>query len=217
MFGFNEKINGENGCAYHNAGMTEGKVHRTEHKTEHYDGASLLEVFGDAYRPQGNKAHFIDTRVYLQQVRDGKRRVELLESRIQYRKDAGMDANDLELELADVQEKLKTMTVEVAEEISKLCDVSQEMVMVKRYIDALSWSEIAETLDIKMRTVQKFHGRALPRMQSILLEDGLVELAVEDESDGEEHTAGEEESVGEDEPVVGEESAEEDTDEYFND
>ena len=89
--------------------------------------------------------------------------------------------------------------------------------MVKRYIDALSWSEIAETLDIKMRTVQKFHGRALPRMQSILLEDGLVELAVEDESDGEEHTAGEEESVGEDEPVVGEESAEEDTDEYFND
>ena len=71
------------------------------------------------------------------------------------------------------------MTAEVAEEISKLYNVNLEMVMVKRYIDTLSWDEVAKSLDIKMRTVLKFHGKALPRMRRILLADGLVELAVE--------------------------------------
>ena len=57
------------------------------------------------------------------------------------------------------------------------------MVMVKHYIDTLSWDDIAKTLDLKMRTVLKFHGKALPRMRRILLTDGLVALAVEAESE----------------------------------
>ena len=174
--------------------------------SEHYDGETLKDVYGDGYRPEGNKARYIETRVYLQQVRDEKHRVDLIKSRIQYRKEAGLDTSEAEQELAVVQDKLKRVTAEVAEEISKLYDVNLEMVMVKRYIDTLSWDEIAKTLDLKMRTVLKFHGKALPRMRRILLADGLVELADETES---ESTATQ--------VSVGHDADEEEPGEYFND
>lgn len=144
--------------------------------SEHYDGVTLQDAFGHAYRPEGNKPHFIETRVFLQQVRDEKRRVDLLKNRVQYRKEAGLEISDVEQELAAALDNLKLATAEVAEEISKLGDVDLEMVLAKRYIDTLSWDEVAKTLDIKMRTVQRLHGRALPRMQRVLLQDGLVEL-----------------------------------------
>ena len=117
-----------------------------------------------------------------------------------------MDTSEAEQELSVVQDKLKRVTAEVAEEISKLYNVNLEMVMVKRYIDTLSWDAIAKTLDLKMRTVLKFHGKALPRMRRILLTDGLVELAVEAES---ESTATQ--------VSVGNDADEEEPGEYFND
>ena len=175
-------------------------------KTEHYDGATLKDVYGAAYRPEGNKARYIETRVYLQQVRDEKHREDLIKKRIQYRKEAGLDTTEAEQELAAVQDKLKRVTAEVAEEISKLYNVNLEMVMFRRYIDTLSWDEIAKTLDLKMRTVLKFHGKALPRMRRILLTDGLVELADDTES---ESTASQ--------VSVGHDADEEEPGEYFND
>ena len=181
-------------------------------KTEHYDGVMLQDVYGDDYRPEGNKPHFIETREFLQQVRDQKRRVDLIESRIQYRKEAGLDTSEAEQELSAAQEKLKRVTAEVAEEISKLYNVNLEMVMVKRYIETLSWDEVAKTLDIKMRTVQKFHGRALPRLQRILLRDGMVQLAVEAKAD----TDAEKESDAVQVPI-GFTADEEEPGEYFND
>ena len=178
----------------------------TTGSTEHYDGETLKDVYGAAYRPEGNKARYIETRVYLQQVRDEKHRVDLIQKRIQYRKEAGLDTNEAEQELAVVQDKLKRVTAAVAEEISKLYNVNLEMVMFKRYIDTLSWDEIAKALDLKMRTVLKFHGKALPRMRRILLTDGLVELSVEAESE----STATQESVG-----CG--TDEEEQGEYFND
>lgn len=176
--------------------------------TEHYDGATLKDVYGAAYRPEGNKARYIETRVYLQQVRDEKHRVDLIKSRIQYRKEAGLDTCEAEQELAVAQDKLKRVTAEVAEEISKLYNVNLEMVMVKRYIDTLSWDAIAKTLDLKMRTVLKFHGKALPRMRKILLADGLVEVAVETKADTESDAV---------QVAVGFTTDEEEADEYYND
>ena len=58
--------------------------------------------------------------MYLQQVRDEKHRVDLIKSRIQYRKEAGLDTSEAEQELAVVQDKLKQVTAEVAEEIFML-------------------------------------------------------------------------------------------------
>ena len=182
-------------------------------KTEHYDGATLKDVYGAAYRPEGNKARYIETRVYLQQVRDEKHRVDLIKNRIQYRKEAGLDTSEAEEELAVVQDKLKRVTAEVAEEISKLYNVNLEMVMVKRYIDTLSWDDIAKTLDLKMRTVLKFHGNALPRLRRILLADGLVELAVEAKADSDVGV----ETEAADQVPVAEDTNEEEPDEYFND
>ena len=181
--------------------------------SEHYDGETLKDVYGASYRPEGNKARYIETRVYLQQVRDDKRRVDLIKSRIQYRKEAGLDTSEAEQELAVVQDKLKRVTAEVAEEISKLYNVNLEMVMVKRYIDTLSWDAIAKTLDLKMRTVLKFHGKALPRRRRILLAAGLVELAVEAKADAD---VGTETEAAVQVPVA-EDTGEEESDEYYND
>ena len=182
-------------------------------KPEHYDGATLKDVYGAAHRPEGNKARYIETRVYLQQVRDEKHRVDLIKNRIRYRKEAGLDTSEAEQELAAVQDKLKLVKAEVAEEISKLYNVNLEMVMVKRYIDTLSWDDIAKTLDIKMRTVLKFHGNALPRMRRILLADGLVELAVEAKANSDVGV----ETEAADQVPVAEDTNEEEPDEYFND
>ena len=181
--------------------------------TEHYDGETLKDVYGAAYRPEGNKARYIETRVYLQKVRDEKHRVDLIRSRIQYRKEAGLDTIEAEQELAVAQDKLKRVTAEVAEEISKLYNVNLEMVMVKRYIDTLSWDAIAKTLDLKMRTVLKFHGKALPRMRRILLADGLVELAVEAKAGD----AGAETEADSTQVPDSEDADQEETDEYYND
>ena len=123
-----------------------------------------------------------------------------------------MDTTEAEQELAVVQDKLKRVTAEVAEEISKLYNVNLEMVMVKRYIDTLSWDEVAKSLDIKMRTVLKFHGKALPRMRRILLADGLVELAVEAKADDDVGTETEAMQV-----PAAEDTDQEEPDEYYND
>ena len=188
----------------------------TTGSTEHYDGETLKDVYGAAYRPEGNKARYIETRVYLQQVRDEKHRVDLIQKRIQYRKEAGLDTNEAEQELAVVQDKLKRVTAAVAEEISKLYNVNLEMVMFKRYIDTLSWDEIAKALDLKMRTVLKFHGKALPRMRRILLADGLVEVAVEADSGVKEDADVEHKPTGAQMLAV-EYIDEEEADEYYND
>ena len=155
-----------------------------------YDGGTMSDVFenyedvrrGKGYAP----VHFVATRKYLQQVRDQKRHIQLLENRIKYRKDAGLDTSWHEEDLAQAQKELKLTIAEVAEEISKLDDINQEVVMTKRYIEVMSWDDVAETADLKMCTVQKCHGRALPRMEEILLADGLIELDDTDNSEDDE-------------------------------
>lgn len=153
-----------------------------------YDGGTLSDVFdnyenvrqGKAYAP----VHFVETRKYLQQVRDQKRHIQLLENRIKYRKDAGLDTSWHEEDLEQARKELKLTIAEVAEEISKLDDINQEVVMTKRYIDVMTWDEVAMSADLKMRTVQKCHGHALPRLEEILLNDGLIDL--DEQNDGQE-------------------------------
>ena len=84
--------------------------------------------------------------------------------------------------MADAKQSLNVAIAEVAEEISKLHDVGQEMVLTRRYIDCLTWDQVAVALDMKMRTVQKLHGHALPMLEKILLDDGRVEIEEETDS-----------------------------------
>lgn len=149
---------------------------------EHYDGSGMTDVY-ENYNSVRRDAHgdyvpvhFVETRKYLQKVRDLKRHIELLENRISYRIDAGLDVEKHESELEELKQGLKAAIADVSEQIGKLHDINQQVVMTKRYIDMMSWEEIAESADFKMRTVQKLHGRTLPRMEQILLDDGLIEL-----------------------------------------
>ena len=142
---------------------------------EGYNGKSVDETLGGKY-PAFTPVHFIETRKYLQQVRDGKRSIELLENRIKYRENAGLPTGYLQEELENAKYNLNVTIAEVAEEISKLHDVGQEMVLTRRYIDGMTWDQVAASLDMKMRTVQKLHGHALPELEWVLLDDGRIEI-----------------------------------------
>ena len=174
-----------------------------EQKREH-----LREIYGENYRVDVFKPHFMETRLFLQRVRDDKHRISLLKDRIAFRKKCSLDTAYLEAELAEKEKQLALDATEVFDEISKLNDVSLEMVMAGRYVDALAWVEIAEKLDIQIRTVHRMHGKALPRMQTILLDDGLIEIIAAA------HDGYADPGVEEEDSSI---STQEETDEFYND
>lgn len=154
---------------------------------EHYDGVSFKELHPEIPRPDewDHSRGFVrnlGARRFLQRVRETMRRIELLERRMKFRQDAGMSVDDVFAELVDTQNALASIIAETAEEIGRIGNVGQEMVLVKRYIDTMSWDAIAESMDIRVNTVLKFHGRGLHHMQEVLLEDGLI--GKETEEDG---------------------------------
>lgn len=126
--------------------------------------------------------HFLETRKYLQRIRDLKHHIHLTEDRVGYRSEAGLDIKRQKEELENLRQELKKTVAEVAEEIGKLAEVNHQVIMARRYIDNMSWSEIARETDFKLRTVQKFHGRALPKMEKILLADGLITMEEAEEA-----------------------------------
>lgn len=145
---------------------------------ETYDGISFKELYPENHSNDWDHSRGsvrnLPTRMYLQRVRETHRAIELLKRRVKFREDAGEDASDLKQLIEDKAEALKAITAETAEEISKIGNVSQEMVLVKRYIDLMTWDEIAESMDIRIQTVLKFHGYGLVHMSRVLLDDGLI-------------------------------------------
>ena len=156
---------------------------------KHYDGTTFKDLYPEQLRTDWDHSRGfvknVPTRVYLQRVREIKREITLLERRVTYRTDAGLDTDDLKRQIASKQEELKTVTAEVADEISKIGNVSQEMVLTMRYIDMKSWDEIAESMDLRVKTVLKFHGYGLVHMSDVLLADGLIEEECDEESTSE--------------------------------
>lgn len=146
---------------------------------EHYDGTAFKALYPE--RPITDWDHSrgsvknIATRLYLQQVRECKRAIQLLERRKEYRAGAGQTADDLDAELDAAKEKLNSLISEIADEISRIGNVGEEMVLTMRYIDTKTWDEIAEAMDIRISTVLKFHGNGLVNMRGVLLEDGLID------------------------------------------
>ena len=117
-------------------------------------------------------------RDFLYQVRDGKRKVTILEKRILLRQDAmetiGSDA--LDAEIAELQQQAEVASgaydlalISVSDMISRLDDINEQMVLTLRYIDTISdWYVVAEKMGMTKAAVQKLHGRALPKLQRIL-------------------------------------------------
>ena len=123
---------------------------------------------------------FYETRTYLRQIRDSKHHIKLLEYRKGYRWNANLDTKKIEDEIDSEEAKVVGLRVEISDEISKLKDARQEWVMTRRYVDCLSWEQIALDMDVTVRTVQKLHGKALPLMEIILIEDGKIVVEVDD-------------------------------------
>ena len=97
--------------------------------------------------------NFRETRQFLFQVKDAKRRFMLMRER------GERTADDAEL---------KTAIKALQDAISQLPDVNQQFVLTRRYIDDMSWEQIAAEMNTHVRVVQKFHGKALPEMAKVL-------------------------------------------------
>lgn len=127
---------------------------------------------------------FPETRDYLNQIKNCRQRMELLEKRQSYRSTVNMDIIDIGIEITEEEQKLARLRAEVSDEISKLDNVRQEMVLNSRYVDGMSWEKIAADMGNTIRSVQSIHGRALPAMEEVLVADGKIELS-EDSGDRE--------------------------------
>ena len=171
----------EDASAENSAGFAE--------KSEHYDGTTFRDLYPEYPRTDWShsrgSAKNLETRIFLQQVRECKRSIQLLERRKGYRISAGRSTYDLDADIGVAEERLKSLTVTVADEISKIGNVSQEMVLAMRYIDMKSWDEIAEAMDLRVQTVLKFHGYGLVHMRDVLYADGLIEEECDEESTSE--------------------------------
>lgn len=148
-----------------------------DHNTEKSGAA------GTAQRHCFNR--FFETREYLMQIRNGKHRLELLEMRCSYRWSANIDSKDLQKEIDEEEKRLAHLRVEISDEISGLNSVGQQMVMTRRYVDGMTWDQIAVEMGRSVRAVQKLHGRGLPLLERILAADGKIKLSETDEGSSE--------------------------------
>lgn len=142
----------------------------TEMTTEIAD-TSTTKRTGSSY----HVTNFLETRKYLQQVKCCKERLELLGTRKSYHWITNQETESLEILVEEAQQRQLELSAEIADEISKLDDVKQEMVLTLRYIEGLTWEEIADAMALSVRTVQKLHGRGLPGMEKILVADGKID------------------------------------------
>lgn len=135
---------------------------------------------------------FAETREFLLQVKEAARRVEMLESRLDFRRRAEMDTADLEAELEEAERDLTMKSIHVGDWIAKVSDVFLQWILTKRYVELLTWEEIAAEADMGVHNIHLYHGDALPAMQTVLAEGGEITLPdpSEDSFDGTEEDTG---------------------------
>ena len=121
-----------------------------------------------------NTKHFMKTREYLVQVKEAAQRVEMLKKRIEFREKAGMGNGDLPAELETSIQVYSEKVVELSDMIARVPKVSYQWVLIKRYVELLGWDEIAEKGNMSYRTVISDHGHALPEMQDVLVDAGII-------------------------------------------
>lgn len=125
--------------------------------------------------------YFRKTREYLGQVKDAAQKVEMLEKRISLYEDVGMDAGELPSELEFAMKDLALRKVAVSDMIARIPRVEYQWLLTKRYVELLDWYEIARENNTSRRRVGSIHGLALPEMQDVLVDAGVI--APEDADD----------------------------------
>lgn len=126
---------------------------------------------------QKYQSRFWRTKGFLYRVRDTRRKIDLLERRIDMREGTEqtyrdiVPVSDLQMQLTAAQEELKFVTMVVTDMVGMLEDVNQQTVITKRYLDKKTWDQIAVEMDMSLRSVHKFHGQALPILEQMLFGD----------------------------------------------
>ncbi len=163
------------------------------------NGAGIVRILdGQTNNSQSEAGHpckgVQEAKDYLRRVKDTMHEVEFFERKVklQYDAIAGYEAavrmgtmeedqaqhliDGCRSEIENLQEHWPEKLMARSEAMSGVIDLvdqlessTQRLIILKRYVDRMSWEEIACDLDMKVRTVQKEHGRAL-----ILLEDVLM-------------------------------------------
>lgn len=72
---------------------------------------------------------------------------------------------DLEHEVDDDIDKLVDLKKEIIQVIKNVDDEDCQVILEKRYICLDDWQEIANDMDINLRTVYRIHGRALSKLE----------------------------------------------------
>ena len=121
-----------------------------------------------------NTKHFLKTREYLNQVKEAAQKVEMLKKRIEFREQAGIDISGLPEELKSATQAYSEKMVELSDMIARVPKVGYQWILIKRYVELLGWDEIAREGNISYRTVISDHGLALPEMQDVLVEAGII-------------------------------------------
>ncbi len=125
--------------------------------------------------------HFINTRKYLEQVKNASQKMELLKKRIEICEEAGMNTGALPEELEAAKKDFLRKQVEVMDMISRVTRVDFQWVLSKRYVELLDWYDIACEGNMCKRMAISKHGLALPKMQDVLVSAGVI--APEDADD----------------------------------
>ena len=132
------------------------------------------------YRPDP-KDWYKDVMAYLNRVNDWRRRVGLFKARAELL-DAVDDPDEdliayrdeVHQKLADAEQVMKRVRVEVAELIGQLDNEEQRTVFTRRYVEWQSWNKIAWAMDMPVETVKMLHAKALPKLKRLMVKQGLI-------------------------------------------
>ena len=76
-----------------------------------------------------------------------------------------LKALDYELEIKDMEKNLPIIKANTLKTIEQLNDSEMERVLILRYIDWLTWNQIADEMYISRSTVKRWHVNALSGIQ----------------------------------------------------
>ena len=115
---------------------------------------------------------YMAAREYLGRVREAKESIDILEKRISLREEIGVETDELEKELENARDVLKVRKADTAETISRLNGVRIQMVLMLRYVEMMTWEQIAEEMNLSVRSVQSIHGGGLVQLDERLMAAG---------------------------------------------
>ena len=111
---------------------------------------------------------FMTARTVLGRVKELTNQLEVSRRRAQYKAELGEDTSEIEAGQKNLEQSILEWKSSILEILTHLPTAMQGAVMMKRYVDLMSWEDIAEDMDVGVREVQKLHGKALPILDEML-------------------------------------------------